>query len=158
MMFLETMDLLNSFVDAQGCGPAELIFLLIVLGLLFAIGILWWFLREKRATGIITLAVPISLMTTLIVLGMLGRSINVITLAGLAFATGMIMDAAIVVMENIVRHREKKMDKEEASDKGATQVWGALLASTATTVIIFLPVMFLEDVEGHPGEDRQGKA
>jgi len=120
----------------------------LVLGLMFAIGILWWFLREKRATGIITLAVPISLMTTMIVLGLLGRSINVITLAGLAFATGMIMDAAIVVMENIVRHREKKMDKEEASDKGATQVWGALLASTATTVIIFLPVMFLEDVEG----------
>lgn len=120
----------------------------LVLGLLFAVGILWWFLREKKAVAIITLAVPISLMTTIVVLGLLGRSINVITLAGLAFATGMIMDAAIVVMENIVRHREKKVEKEEASDKGATQVWGALLASTMTTVVIFLPVMFLEDVEG----------
>ena len=118
------------------------------LGMLFAVGILWWFLREKRATAIIAVSVPISLMTTIIVLSLLGRSINVITLAGLAFATGMIMDAAIVVMENIVRHREQRMDRAEASDKGASQVWGALLASTATTVIIFLPVMFLADVEG----------
>ncbi|HXV73186.1 MAG TPA: efflux RND transporter permease subunit, partial [Sphingomonadales bacterium] len=118
------------------------------LGLLFAMGILWAFLREKKATAIITLAVPISLMTTIVVMGFLGRSINVITLAGLAFATGMIMDAAIVVMENIVRLREKGLSKEEASDQGTSQVWGALLASTATTVIIFIPVMFLSDVEG----------
>ncbi len=118
------------------------------IGLLLAVFILWVFLREKKATAIITLSVPISLMTTIIVMGLLGRSINVITLAGLAFATGMIMDAAIVVMENIVRLREKRVDRAEASDKGATQVWGALLASTATTVIIFLPVMFLDDVEG----------
>lgn len=120
----------------------------LVIGLMLAVIILWLFLREKKATAIITLSVPISLMTTIIVLGLLGRTINVITLAGLAFATGMIMDAAIVVMENIVRLREKRIDKDEASDKGATQVWGALLASTSTTVIIFLPVMFLEDVEG----------
>jgi len=120
----------------------------LVIGLMMAVIILWLFLREKKATAIITLSVPISLMTTIIVLGLLGRSINVITLAGLAFATGMIMDAAIVVMENIVRLREKKVEKGEAADQGATQVWGALLASTSTTVIIFLPVMFLEDVEG----------
>ncbi len=120
----------------------------LIIGLMAAVIILWLFLREKKAVAIITLSVPISLMTTIIVLGLLGRSINVITLAGLAFATGMIMDAAIVVMENIVRLREKRVNKDEASDKGATQVWGALLASTATTVIIFLPVMFLEDVEG----------
>lgn len=118
------------------------------LGLLFAMGILWLFLRHKKATAIIGLAVPVSLLTTIIMLNVLGRTINVITLAGLAFATGMIMDAAIVVMENIVRLREKGVARDEASNRGAAEVWGALLASTSTTVIIFVPVMFLSDVEG----------
>jgi multidrug efflux pump subunit AcrB len=79
---------------------------------------------------------------------MAGRSLNVISLAGLAFATGMVLDAAIVVLENIVRLRENGESTAEASDSGTTQVWGALLASTATTVAIFIPIMFLEDVEG----------
>ena len=65
-----------------------------------------------------------------------------ISLAGLAFATGMVLDAAIVVLENIVRQREQGRDPMEASDRGTSQVWGALLASTATTVAIFLPVIF----------------
>jgi len=118
------------------------------LGLLLAMGVLWVFLRHVRATAIITLSVPISLTTAIIVFGFMGRTINVISLAGLAFATGMVMDAAIVVMENIVRLREKGLGKEEACERGTGQVWGALLASTATTVIIFIPVMFLSDVEG----------
>ncbi|NIA26904.1 MAG: MMPL family transporter, partial [Desulfobulbaceae bacterium] len=67
---------------------------------------------------------------------------------GLAFATGMVLDAAIVVLENIVRLREKGTPAVEAASKGSQQVWGALLASTATTVIIFLPIMFLKDVSG----------
>jgi len=60
----------------------------------------------------------------------------------------MVLDAAIVVLENIIRLREKGEQGKDASDKGATQVWGALLASTATTVAIFIPIMFLEDAEG----------
>jgi multidrug efflux pump subunit AcrB len=82
------------------------------------------------------------------VLSLAGRSLNVISLAGLAFATGMVLDAAIVVLENIVRLRERGESAAEASDNGTTQVWGALLASTATTVAIFIPIMFLRDVEG----------
>ncbi|MGB0514866.1 MAG: efflux RND transporter permease subunit, partial [Wenzhouxiangellaceae bacterium] len=74
--------------------------------------------------------------------------LNVISLAGLAFATGMVLDAAIVVLENIVRQREQGREAREAADRGATQVWGALLASTATTVAIFLPVLFLKDEAG----------
>ncbi len=117
-------------------------------GIVLAIGVLWLFLRQWRATFIIALAIPISLLATFFVLSAAGRSLNVISLAGLAFATGMVLDAAIVVLENIVRLRERGEPAEQASDKGATQVWGALLASTATTVAIFIPIMFLQDVEG----------
>ena len=120
----------------------------LVLGILLAFGILWWFLRQMRATLIIALAIPISLLATITVLLLTGRSVNAISLAGMAFATGMVLDAAIVVLENIVRLREKGETPENACDKGASQVWGALLASTATTVAIFLPVMFIEDAEG----------
>ncbi|WP_138380015.1 efflux RND transporter permease subunit [Luteithermobacter gelatinilyticus] len=120
----------------------------LVIGVAFAVGILWWFLRQTRATFIIATTIPICLLATFIVLQLTGRSLNVISLAGLAFATGMVLDAAIVVMENICRLREKGLKDTDACQVGTQQVWGALLASTATTVAIFLPVMFLEDVEG----------
>lgn len=120
----------------------------LVIGMIFAVAVLWVFLRQFRATMLIALAIPISLLTTFVVLGLTGRTLNVISLAGLAFATGMVLDAAIVVLENIVRLRERGETPKEASDKGATQVWGALLASTATTVAIFIPIMFLKDAEG----------
>lgn len=120
----------------------------LVAGVILAIGVLWLFLRQWRATLIIALAIPVSLLATFAVLSVAGRSLNVISLAGLAFATGMVLDAAIVVLENIVRLREDGSSPAAASDKGTNQVWGALLASTATTVAIFIPIMFLEDVEG----------
>ncbi|SDK52752.1 efflux RND transporter permease subunit [Microbulbifer yueqingensis] len=120
----------------------------LVLGILLAVGILWWFMRRMRATLIVAAAIPISLLATFVVLSAAGRSLNVISLAGLAFATGMVLDAAIVVLENIVRLRERGRDPESASREGAGQVWGALLASTATTVAIFLPVFFLDSIEG----------
>ena len=120
----------------------------LVLGIALAIAGLWLFLRRPRATLIISLAIPVSLLSTLIVLFLLGRTLNVISLAGLAFATGMVMDAAIIVLENIIRRREMGEDPDTASEKGATQVWGALLASTITTVAIFVPLIFVRDVEG----------
>jgi len=120
----------------------------LVIGMIFAVGVLWMFLRQWRATFLIALAIPISLLATFIVLSLAGRTLNVISLAGLAFATGMVLDAAIVVLENIVRLREHGESPKDASDMGATQVWGALLASTSTTVAIFIPVMFLEDASG----------
>ncbi len=120
----------------------------LVAGVLLAIGILWLFLRRWRATMIIALSIPVSLLATFVILTLAGRSLNVISLAGLAFATGMVLDAAIVVLENIVRLRERGESADEASDTGTSQVWGALLASTATTVAIFIPIMFLKDVEG----------
>lgn len=120
----------------------------LLLGILFAVGVLWLFLRDTRATILIATAIPISLLSTFIVLDLTGRSLNVISLAGLAFAVGMVLDAAIVVSENILRIRERGEIPSVAALAGTSQVKGALLASTATTVAIFLPVLFLEDVEG----------
>ncbi len=120
----------------------------LILGMVLAIGVLWLFLRKFRATLIVAVAIPISLIVTLIFMNVLGRSLNIISMAGLAFAVGMVLDAAIVVLENIVRLREKGESSDNASLLGAGQVWGALLASTATTVSIFLPIAFLEAVSG----------
>jgi len=120
----------------------------LLIGMLLAVGVLWWFFRRFRATMMVALAIPLCLCFSFIVLDGVGRSLNVISLAGLAFATGMVLDAAIVVLENIVRQREQGRDPMESADRGAGQVWGALLASTATTVAIFLPVLFLQDEAG----------
>lgn len=120
----------------------------LLLGMLLATGVLWWFFRRFRATMMVAVAIPLCLCFAFLVIDATGRSLNVISLAGLAFATGMVLDAAIVVLENIVRQREQGRDSKEAAERGATQVWGALLASTATTVAIFLPVLWLQDEAG----------
>jgi multidrug efflux pump subunit AcrB len=87
-------------------------------------------------------------MVAFMVLNFFGRTLNIISLAGLAFATGMVLDAAIVVLENIFRQREIGREGNDASERGTSQVWGALVASTATTVAIFMPVVFLRDEAG----------
>ncbi|QDH70213.1 efflux RND transporter permease subunit [Marilutibacter alkalisoli] len=120
----------------------------LVAGLVLAVGCLWWFLRDARATVLIACAIPISILGTFIVLKLTGHSLNVISLAGLAFAVGMVMDAAVVVAENIVRLREAGVPPLRAALDGTRQVGGALMASTLTTVAVFLPVIFMEDVEG----------
>ncbi len=117
-------------------------------GVLLSVGCLWWFLRDRRATLLIASAIPVSLLATFVVLNFAGRSLNVISLAGLAFAVGMVMDAAIVVAENIVRLKEAGKPPMEAAYLGTRQVIGALFASTLTTIAVFLPVLFLEDVAG----------
>jgi multidrug efflux pump subunit AcrB len=120
----------------------------LLVGMTLAVMVLWWFLRKFRATLIVALSIPLCLFASFIVLNLLGRTLNIISLAGLAFATGMVLDAAIVVLENIFRQREAGRDGDEASERGTAQVWGALLASTATTIAIFMPVVFLEDEAG----------
>ena len=120
----------------------------LAIGILLAVGVLWWFLRKFRATLMVTIAIPGSVLAAFLLLDIAGRTLNVISLAGLAFAVGMTLDAAIVVLENIVRHREEGMPADQAAETGPTEVWGALLASTATTVAIFLPIVFLEDEAG----------
>lgn len=120
----------------------------LVMGVFLAVAILWWFMRQRRATLIVALSIPICLLSTFVVLQVTGRSLNVISLAGLAFAVGMVLDAAIVVLENIVRHKNGEISSEQAAEKATKQVFGALMASTATTVAIFIPVIFLKDVAG----------
>ena len=120
----------------------------LTLGVIFALAVIWYFLRNTRATLIFAVAIPICLMATVFVLAMLGRTINVISLAGLAFGVGQVLDAAIVVVENILRLRSAGVPEPEASERGATEVWKALFASTLTSVIIFVPIVFVQDVEG----------
>jgi multidrug efflux pump subunit AcrB len=120
----------------------------LLLGMMLAIVVLWWFLRRFRATLIVALSIPLCMFASFMVLDSGGRTLNIISLAGLAFASGMVLDAAIVVLENIFRQRESGRHGDEASMRGTSQVWGALLASTATTVAIFMPVVFLEDEAG----------
>jgi HAE1 family hydrophobic/amphiphilic exporter-1 len=102
------------------------------------------FLRSIRATLVISLAIPVSIVGAFVAMAVLGRSLNVISLAGLAFAVGMVVDAAIVVLENIYRLREKGMSAAEASYKGASQVWGAVLVSALTTVMVFIPILVMK--------------
>jgi multidrug efflux pump subunit AcrB len=120
----------------------------LLLGMFLAIMVLWFFLKRTIPALIVALAIPICLLASFIAMDILGRSLNIISLAGLAFATGMVLDAAIVVLENIIRQREKGLSPTAASLIGTTQVWAALLASTATTVAIFLPIIFLKDESG----------
>ncbi len=125
----------------------------LILGMLLAIAVLWWFLRRFRATLIVAMAIPLCLFASFIALDIFGMTLNIISLAGLAFATGMVLDAAIVVLENIFRQREAGRSGAEASLRGTGQVWGALLASTVTTVAIFMPVIFLQDEAGQLFKD-----
>ena len=118
------------------------------MGIILAVIVLWWFLRRLRTTLLVAISIPACLLTSFIVLEMTGRTLNVISLAGLALAVGMVLDASIVVLENIVRLREQGKDPDVASLLGTSQVWGALLASTVTTVAVFLPIVFLGDEAG----------
>ncbi|NMP31946.1 efflux RND transporter permease subunit [Thalassotalea sp. M1531] len=122
------------------------------LGVLLALIILWLFLRGLKNTLIIATTIPISLMVSFVALSLFERSLNVISLAGLAFSVGLVLDAAIIVQENIVRMRSMKGGKGNSDDKavmrGAMQVTGALFASTATSVAIFLPILFMKGIEG----------
>ena len=116
----------------------------IIVGGLLAALVLLIFLRSLRATLIVSLAIPISVIGSFVAMAALGRSINVISLAGIAFAVGMVVDAAIVVLENIYRHRQLGDTATEAAAKGAGQVWGAIFVSAATTVMVFVPILIME--------------
>ena len=116
----------------------------IVVGGLLAAFMLLMFLRSGGATLIVSLAIPISVIGAFVAMAALGRSINVISLAGIAFAVGMVVDAAIVVLENIYRHRERGKSRSEAAYLGASQVWGAVLVSALTTVMVFIPILIME--------------
>jgi len=120
----------------------------IFVGGLLSIVVLLLFLRSASSVLIIATAIPISLAGTFLVMSLMGRNINVISLAGMAFAIGMLVDNAIVALENVFRHLEMGKSRAQAAYDGVVEVWGALLASTLTTVAIFLPIVFVEDEAG----------
>ena len=120
----------------------------VVVGGFLAIMVLLLFLRSWRSTLVIGLAIPISAIGTFLMVTLLGRTLNVVSLAGIAFAVGMVVDSAIVVLENIYRHWQSGEDPFEAASKGTTEVWGAVLASTLTTIGVFIPVILVEQEVG----------
>ncbi len=101
-----------------------------------------------RGALLVAAAIPSSIIGTFLVLGLLGRSLNVISLAGLAFAVGMLVDNAVVVLENIVRRHALGESALTAAVKGTQEVWGAVAASTLTTIAVFLPVVFIQEEAG----------
>ncbi|GAB5387257.1 MAG: efflux RND transporter permease subunit [Alphaproteobacteria bacterium] len=116
----------------------------ILYGGLLAALMLMLFLRSGRATLVVSLAIPVSVIASFVAMAALGRSINVISLAGLAFAVGMVVDAAIVVLENIYRLRQEGKSVARAAYEGASQVWGAILVSSLTTVLVFVPILTMQ--------------
>ncbi len=134
-------------------GAIDLVKENILIGGILAIVVLLVFLRSLSSTVIVATAIPISVIGTFIVMNALGRNLNVVSLSGIAFAVGMLVDSAIVVLENIDRHRGMGKSPFEASYDGTREVWGAILASTLTTVAVFLPVVFIKEEAGQLFKD-----
>ena len=120
----------------------------LVIGSILAVTILFLFLRTASTTFVVGLAIPVSIMGTFIALWVLDRNVNVISLAGMTLAGGMLVDNSIVVLENIYRHRESGKSLWQAAYDGTVEVWGAVLASTLTTIAVFVPIVFIEEQAG----------
>ena len=125
----------------------------LAIGVLLAVGGLWYFLRGPRAVAVIGLSIPISLFFAVITLQLLGRTLNVVSLAGLAFSTGIVVDAALIVQGNILRYVQQGRDGWSATLEGSQEVLPALVASMLTSIAIFLPILFMEGLEGQLFKD-----
>lgn len=118
------------------------------LGALLATLVMYYFLRSGKATLVGVIGIPICTIAAFLALMMFGRTINVISLAGVAFAIGMTVDNTIVVLESIVQAKRQGISKKLAAINGVKEVWPAVLASTATTVLVFAPILFVEQEAG----------
>jgi HAE1 family hydrophobic/amphiphilic exporter-1 len=125
-----------------------------LLGIILAVIILFVFLRRIGTTLIISVAIPVSVIATFNLMYFNDLSLNIMTLGGLALGAGMLVDNAIVVMENIFRNIEAGLSVREASIKGTAQVAGAITASTVTTIIVFLPIVYLHGAAGELFKDQ----
>ena len=124
-----------------------------LIGAFLAIFVLLVFLRSPSSTLVIAVAIPISVIGTFAMMALFGRTLNVISLAGMAFAIGMVVDNSIVVLENIYRHKQMGKASFIAAADGAKEVWGAVLASTLTTIAVFIPVIFIKEEAGQLFQD-----
>lgn len=118
------------------------------LGAGLAVLVLLFFLRSWRSVLVVAVSIPISLVMVFLVMEMLGRTINVVSLAGLTFAAGMVVDNAVVVLENAFRHMEMGKKARVAAEDGGREVWGGVLASTLTTMAVFLPIFGMQEEAG----------
>lgn len=123
-------------------------------GAILAVLVLFLFLRDVRSTLIVTATIPASVMATFALMRLDNITLNVMSLGGIALAVGMLMDNAIVVLENVARHRAEGTGVVEATDKGASEVGGAVIASTLTTIAVFLPLAFVEGIAGQLFRDQ----
>lgn len=122
----------------------ETIFIAFILVVL----VIFFFLRNWRSTLIPVVAIPISLVSTFFIMYLAGFSINILTLLGIVLATGLVVDDAIVVLENIYQKIENGMKPREAAFKGSDEIFFAIISTTITLVAVFLPIMFLEGLTG----------
>ena len=125
-----------------------------LIGILLAVVILFIFLRRLGTTFIISLAIPISIIATFNLMYFKGLTLNIMTLGGLALGAGMLVDNAIVVMENIFRNLESGLSLKESAIVGTSQVGGAITASTITTIVVFLPIVYLHGAAGELFKDQ----
>ncbi|WP_319471463.1 efflux RND transporter permease subunit [uncultured Pseudodesulfovibrio sp.] len=134
-------------------GAIDLVKRNIIIGSILAIVVLFVFLQSFSSTIIVAVSIPVSIVGAFIMFAAAGRSLNVVSMAGISFAVGMLVDNAIVVLENIDRHRRMGKGALASAYDGASEVWGAVLASTLTTVAVFLPVVFMEQEAGQLFKD-----
>ncbi|MEM7053610.1 MAG: efflux RND transporter permease subunit [Pseudomonadota bacterium] len=125
-----------------------------LLGGLLAIAVLYVFLRNAKSTVIIAMAIPVSVMATFAAMYGGGLSLNIMSLGGIALAIGLLVDNAIVVLENIARKREQGMSTLDAARSGASEVSSAVVASTLTTIAVFLPLAFVDGIAGQLFRDQ----
>ena len=118
----------------------------VLFGAILAVLILILFLKDWRPTAVVACSIPISIITAIVCMYFSGITLNVISLSGLALGVGMLVDNSIVVIENIFRMRNEGYSAKEAAVAGAGEVAGAILASTLTTVCVFLPIIFTEGI------------
>ena len=116
----------------------------LLMGAALAVIILFVFLRSFKATFIVGIAIPISLLFAIVLIYLSGITLNIVSLGGLALGIGMLVDNSIVVMENIFRLKREGYSNKEAAIKGTAQVGGAITASTLTTISVFIPIIFIE--------------
>ncbi len=120
----------------------------LVVGGLLALLILFVFLRNISSTTIIATAIPVSIIATFALLYFSGFTLNIMTFGGLALGIGMLVDSSIVVLENIYRHREHGKSPIESVLTGTSEVWSAILASVLSTIVVFIPVVFIRGMSG----------
>jgi len=125
-----------------------------ILGGILAILVLYLFLRDARATLITGLAIPVSVIGTFVLMYMFDLSLNIMSLGGIALAVGMLVDNAVVVLENIVRHREEGRSRVEAARLGTSEVGTAITAATLTSVAVFFPMVFITGIAGQLFRDQ----